>query len=107
MAPINYCVELAEGRIAPPANLDIATIQEQELAMMFRFHVDRYLSRRAADWRERGFTEGLTGFAALQGDAELQRRRDRRANSVLWHGSHRASPGPRDRGTAVQASRGS
>ncbi|MFL5269915.1 MAG: amidase family protein, partial [Stellaceae bacterium] len=65
MAPIDYCVELAEGRIAPPANLDIATIQEQELAMMFRFHVDQYLSRRAADWRERGFTESLADFAAL------------------------------------------
>ena len=65
MAPIDYCVELAEGRIAPPANLDIATIQEQELAMMFRFHVDQYLSRRAADWRERGFTETLADFAAL------------------------------------------
>src|SRR5205807_6416321 len=65
MAPIDYCVELAEGRIAPPANLDIATIQEQELAMSFRFHVNQYLSRRAADWRERGFTEGLVDFAAL------------------------------------------
>src|SRR5712672_1331726 len=48
MTPIDYCVELAEGRIAPPLNLDIATIQEQELAMSFRFHVDQYLSRRAA-----------------------------------------------------------
>jgi amidase len=65
MAPIEYCVELAEGRIGPPANLDIATIQEQELAMMFRFHVNQYLSRRAADWRERGFTETLADFAAL------------------------------------------
>jgi Asp-tRNA(Asn)/Glu-tRNA(Gln) amidotransferase A subunit family amidase len=65
MAPIDYCVELAEGRIAPPANLDIATIQEQELAMMFRFHVDQYLSRRAADWQARGFTETLADFAAL------------------------------------------
>jgi amidase len=65
MAPIDYCVELAEGRIAPPANLDIATIQEQELAMMFRFHVNQYLSRRAADWRDRGFSETLTDFAAL------------------------------------------
>jgi amidase len=65
MAPIDYCVELAEGRIAAPANLDIATIQEQELAMMFRFHVNQYLSRRAADWRERGFTERLADFAAL------------------------------------------
>jgi Asp-tRNA(Asn)/Glu-tRNA(Gln) amidotransferase A subunit family amidase len=65
MAPIDYCVELAEGRIAPPANLDIATIQEQELAMSFRFHVNQYLSRRAADWRTHGFTETLADFAAL------------------------------------------
>src|SRR5437773_11883199 len=65
MLPIDYCVELAEGRVTPPANLDIATIQEQELAMMFRFHVNQYLSRRAADWRERGFTETLADFAAL------------------------------------------
>ena len=65
MAPIDYCVELAEARIAPPANLDIATIQEQELAMSFRFHVNHYLSRRAADWRECGFTESLADFAAL------------------------------------------
>src|SRR5712671_2781631 len=65
MTPIDYCVELAEGRVAPPANLDIATTQEQALAMMFRFHVNQYLSRRAADWRERGFTETLADFAAL------------------------------------------
>ena len=65
MRPIDYCVELAEGRIAPPADLDIGTIQEQELAMMFGFHVNQYLSRRSADWRERGFTETLTNFAAL------------------------------------------
>jgi len=65
MTPIDYCVELAEGRVAPPANLDIATIQEQELAMMFGFHVNQYLLRRVADWRERGFTETLADFAAL------------------------------------------
>jgi Asp-tRNA(Asn)/Glu-tRNA(Gln) amidotransferase A subunit family amidase len=65
MAPIDYCVELAEGRIAPPANLDIATIQEQELAMSFRFHVNQYLSRRAGDWRVLGFAETLADFAAL------------------------------------------
>jgi amidase len=65
MAPIDYCVELAEGRIAPPANFDIATIQQQELANTFRFQIPQYLSRRAADWRARGFTETLTNFAAL------------------------------------------
>ncbi len=65
MLPIDYCVALAEGLIEPPANLDIATIQEQELAMAFRFHVPQYLSRRAADWKARGFTETLVDFAAL------------------------------------------
>ena len=65
LTPIDYCVELAEGRIAPPANLDIATIQDQELAMSFRFHIPQYLSRRAADWQARGFTETLSDFAAL------------------------------------------
>ena len=28
MAPIDYCVALAEGRIEPPSNLDLATIQQ-------------------------------------------------------------------------------
>ncbi|HXO90769.1 MAG TPA: amidase family protein [Stellaceae bacterium] len=65
MTPIDYCAAVADGRVAPPANLDIATIQEQELAMMFGFHVNQYLSRRAADWRERGFTETLADFATL------------------------------------------
>jgi len=65
MTPIDYCVELAEGRVAPPANLDIAAIQEQELAMMFGFHVNQYLSRRAADWRARGVAETLADFASL------------------------------------------
>jgi Asp-tRNA(Asn)/Glu-tRNA(Gln) amidotransferase A subunit family amidase len=65
LAPIDYLVELAEGRIAPPADLDIATIQEQELAMSFRFHVAQYLSRRAADWRALGFTETLADFPSL------------------------------------------
>ncbi|MGH7045521.1 MAG: amidase family protein [Stellaceae bacterium] len=65
MAPIDYLVELAEGRVAPPSNLDIATIQQQELAMSFRFHVNQYLRRRAADWRERGFHESLADFTAL------------------------------------------
>src|SRR5438552_10157677 len=65
MQPIDYCVELAEGRIAPPSNLDIATIQEQELAMAFRFHAPQYLTRRAADWKARGYTETLVDFPAL------------------------------------------
>ncbi|MGE5271342.1 MAG: amidase family protein, partial [Thiohalocapsa sp.] len=65
MAPIDYMVELAEGRIAPPANLDIATVQQQELANTFRFQIPQYLSRRAADWQALGFSETLRDFKAL------------------------------------------
>ncbi len=79
MPPIDYCVALAEGRIAPPANLDIATIQEQELAMAFRFHIPQYLARRAADWKTRGFTETLVDFPALN------------ARSKFWGDDQRAA----------------
>src|SRR5712671_2680169 len=65
MQPIDYCVAMAEGRIAPPANLDLATIQNQELAMAFRFHIPQYLTRRAAEWKARGFTETLVDFPML------------------------------------------
>ena len=42
MAPIDYCVALAEGRIEPPRNLHLATIQDQQLSMSFRFHIPQY-----------------------------------------------------------------
>lgn len=65
LQPIDYMVELADGRIAPPANLDISTVQNQILANSFRYHIRQYLSRRAADWQARGFTETLTDWPAL------------------------------------------
>jgi Asp-tRNA(Asn)/Glu-tRNA(Gln) amidotransferase A subunit family amidase len=79
MTPIDYCVELAEGRIEPPGNLDIATIQDQELATSFRFHVPQYLTRRAQDWAARGFRETLTDFVQLN------------ARSTFWGADQRAA----------------
>jgi amidase len=79
MKPIDYCVELAEGRIDPPANLDIATIQEQELATTFRFHIPQYLTRRAEDWKARGFRETVIDFARLN------------ARSKFWGDDQRAA----------------
>jgi amidase len=79
MKPIDYCVAMANGRIAPPRNLDLATIQQQELAMAFRFHINQYLDRRATDWQARGFTETLTDFAALN------------ARSKFWGDDQRAA----------------
>ena len=79
MQPIDYCVALVEERLAPPVNLDIATIQEQELAMGFRFHIPQYLTRRAADWQARGFTEALVNFPTLN------------ARSKFWGDDQRAA----------------
>jgi Asp-tRNA(Asn)/Glu-tRNA(Gln) amidotransferase A subunit family amidase len=79
MQPIDYCVEMAEGRIAPPRNLDLATIQQQEMAMAFRFHISQYLTRRAADWKARGFSESLIDFPTLN------------ARSKFWGDDQRAA----------------
>ena len=65
LQPIDYMVELADGRIAPPANLDVSTVQNQVLANSFRFHIRQYLSRRAADWQTLGFTETLVDWPTL------------------------------------------
>src|SRR5689334_2529791 len=79
MQPIDYCVALAEGTIAPPKNLDLATIQQQELAMAFRFHISQYLTRRAADWHAQGFQETLADWASLN------------ARSKFWGDDQRAA----------------
>ena len=79
MKPIDYFVELADERIAPPSNLDLATVQQWEVSNTFRFHIHQYLSRRAADWKERGFTETVTGFPELN------------ARSKFWGDDQRAA----------------
>jgi len=79
MSPIDYCVALAEGRIEPPVNLDLGTIQQQELSNTFRFHISQYLMRRAADWKAKGFSESLKDWAALN------------ARSKFWGDDQRAA----------------
>ena len=65
LKPIDYFVELAEGRIAPPSKLDIITVQNQADSNAFRFHLPQYLTRRAEDWHKLGFAETLVNFEAL------------------------------------------
>jgi Asp-tRNA(Asn)/Glu-tRNA(Gln) amidotransferase A subunit family amidase len=79
LKPIDYLVALAEGTIAPPVNLDLGTIQQQELANTFRFHISQYLTRRAADWRAKGYSETLADWAALN------------ARSKFWGDDQRAA----------------
>jgi amidase len=83
MKPIDYCVALSEGKIPPPRNLDIHSIQEQELATTFRFHIPQYLMRRAEDWAKKGFTETLTDFTALNARSKFWGD-DQRAAFLNW-----------------------
>ena len=90
MQPIDYCVEMAEGRIAPPNNLDLATIQNQEMAMAFRFHISQYLTRRAADWKARGLRETLDRLGGAQRALEVLGRRPARGVQELGRGRRSA-----------------
>jgi hypothetical protein len=78
LPPADYMVALADGRIPPPKNLNIRTIQTLATERQFRFHVAQYLSRRAADWQARGFKETLVDWPALN------------ARSKFWSDEQRA-----------------
>jgi Asp-tRNA(Asn)/Glu-tRNA(Gln) amidotransferase A subunit family amidase len=83
MKPIDYMLAMSEGRIAPPSNLDLATVQDQAAQTAFRFHINQYLSRRAADWQAKGFTESLTDFTALNARSKFWGD-DQRASFLNW-----------------------
>ena len=65
MTPINYMVGLAEGTEPPPAGLNIRSILTLGKSNAMQFHITQYLTRRAADWAERGYTETLVDFKTL------------------------------------------
>ena len=79
MNPIDYMVELADGREPLPKNLNIRAIEEVVESNAFRFHFKQYAMRRAADWKARGFVETLIDFAELN------------ARSKFWGDDQRAA----------------
>jgi amidase len=83
MKPIDYLVALAEGKVPPPSNLNIKTIQQQQESMAFRFHFVQYAGRRAADWKARGFTETLVDFPTLNARSKFWGD-DQRAGFQNW-----------------------
>jgi Asp-tRNA(Asn)/Glu-tRNA(Gln) amidotransferase A subunit family amidase len=79
MKPIDYMLDLAEGHVPIPKNLNIRAIEEEIEPNAFTFHFNQYASRRAVDWKERGFTETLIDFSALN------------ARSKFWGDDQRAA----------------
>ncbi len=66
MAPIDYCVELAEGRIASPTNSTSRRSSSRSWRLTFRFqiHVIDWAGAQPTGGRA-GSSESLTDFAAL------------------------------------------
>jgi amidase len=79
MAPADYFVALADGKVPVPANLNIRTIQPQQDSKAFRFHFVQYATRRAADWKALGYDETLVDFPTLN------------ARSKFWGDDQRAA----------------
>ena len=79
MKPIDYFLNLAEGREPIPRNLNIRAIEEEVESNAFTFHFNQYAMRRAADWKQRGFMETLINFPALN------------ARSKFWGDDQRAA----------------
>ena len=79
MKPIDYFLDLAEGRVPIPRNLNIRAIEEVVESNAFTLQFNQYALRRAADWKQRGYTETLTDFAALN------------ARSKFWGDDQRAA----------------
>ena len=86
------------GHDRAAGNLDLATVQQQELAMAFRFHISQYLTRRAADWRAHGFDESLNDWADPQRALEILGRRPARRVQELGGGGRPAQPARRPPG---------
>ncbi len=94
LAAPDYLVQLADGKVAPPAQLNIRTIQTLAAERQFRFHVAQYLSRRAADWAAKGIHRNAGGLADAQRPFEvLERRAARNLEELGGSGEQRGAGG--------------
>ena len=85
MKPMDYFLNLAEGRLPVPRNLNIRAIEEVVESNAFTLQFNQYALRRAADWKERGFTETLIDFPTLNARSKFWGD-DQRAAFKNWEG---------------------
>jgi len=79
MQPVDWMRLWAEGLEPHPPNLNVRSIIGSAGAKTFRFHMTQYMTRRAKDWADRGFSETLIDFPTLN------------ARSKFWRDSQRAA----------------
>lgn len=79
LQPADWMLRWAEGLEPSPPNLNLRSILALENSRTMRFHLSQYLMRRARDWADRGYTETLADFPALN------------RRSKFWSDASRAS----------------
>jgi amidase len=83
MKSIDYMEALADGRVPIPKNLNIRAIQQEAESMNFHYMFLNYAQRRAADWKNRGYTETLTDWPTLNARSKFWGD-DQRAAFMNW-----------------------
>jgi amidase len=79
MQPIDWMMRWAEGLEPGPPNLNVRSIIAAAQARTFRYHLSQYLTRRAKDWADKGFTETVVDWPTLN------------ARSKFWGDDQRAA----------------
>jgi Asp-tRNA(Asn)/Glu-tRNA(Gln) amidotransferase A subunit family amidase len=81
MAAADWMLRWAEGLEPSPRNLTLRSVLAggEAQSRTFRFHIPQYLSRRAKDWADRGYTETLVDWPSLN------------ARSKFWGDDQRAA----------------
>ena len=81
MSAADWMVRWAEGLEPSPRNLTLRSVLAggEAQSRTFRFHIPQYLSRRAKDWADRGYTETLVDWPSLN------------ARSKFWGDDQRAA----------------
>jgi amidase len=83
MKSIDYMEALTNGRVPIPKNLNIRVIQQEAATANFHYMLLSYLTRRAADWKERGYTETLADWRTWNARSKFWRD-DLRAGGLNW-----------------------
>jgi amidase len=83
MQPVDWMMRWAEGTEPGPPNLNVRSVISAAQSRTFRFHLAQYLTRRAQDWKARGFAETVVDWKTLNERSKFWGD-DQRAAFLNW-----------------------
>jgi hypothetical protein len=83
MQPVDWMMRWAEGLEPGPPNLNVRSVLAAANSRTFRYHLAQYLTRRAKDWADKGYTETVTDWKTLNARSKFWGD-DQRAAFLNW-----------------------